>query len=495
MDSNQRQWSDQQKLIFENFRTDKDNLVVVARAGTGKTTTIVQAIEYAPQNKILLAAFNKKIAEELKTRLKNPRAEAKTLHSIGFGFVRSKFPKVRLDEDRGIRLAAKATLAVLSEQNDFFATQVKRLASVAKGACPDPTFDVLADLAYEFDLDPEEGESWTINNLTRAARLAMDMAAVLDKDCTIDFDDMVFVPVRNKLMTGRYDLVVIDEAQDMNAAQLELAQGVAKKNGKIVVVGDDRQAIYGFRGADSNSIARLHKALDANELKLTTTYRCPKLVVDAARKLVPDFHSAPNAQLGEIGSIDFSKLHEVVKPGNFVLSRKNAALVKICLRLLRHNVRAMVEGKDVGKHLLGMIKKVGGSSIENLLSRVNDYVQRQKVRLTAAKKSSAEKKIEFLEDQSECLSVLAEDCATVSDLVRKIEALFTETPEGKASYVICSSVHKAKGLESDVVFIAQETLYPGGRSNIEEENIEYVAITRARRRLVWLTGVEGSDER
>ena len=71
-------------------------------------------------------------------------------------------------------------------------------------------------------------------------------------------------------------MVVVDEAQDMTSAQLEIAVGACKRGGRVVIVGDDRQAIYGFRGADSGGLDRLKKLLKAKELGLTTTYRLPE---------------------------------------------------------------------------------------------------------------------------------------------------------------------------------------------------------------------------
>lgn len=80
-------WSDQQVQIFNWFKSGTGNLIVRARAGTGKTTTILEGINHAPENKILLAAFNKRIATELTEKLGDPRAEAKTLHSLGYKFL------------------------------------------------------------------------------------------------------------------------------------------------------------------------------------------------------------------------------------------------------------------------------------------------------------------------------------------------------------------------------------------------------------------------
>src|SRR5215510_12017859 len=107
MESNktaERVWSGQQTDIFHWFKTSEvrvssvveeviegttyEHLIVEALAGTGTTTTIIKAIDFAPEKRILLCAFNKKIAEELTARLNNPNAEAKTLHAIGFSIVR-----------------------------------------------------------------------------------------------------------------------------------------------------------------------------------------------------------------------------------------------------------------------------------------------------------------------------------------------------------------------------------------------------------------------
>jgi superfamily I DNA/RNA helicase len=356
--------------------------------------------------------------------------------------------------------------------------------------CPFPKPGELEDIAYEFEIVPDESQQtqgWTMEVLTTGAEMAMELAS--QKDGTIDFDDMIFVPVRNGWLRGKYDLVVIDECQDMNAAQIMLAIGVCKMGGRIFVVGDDRQAIYKFRGADSGSLDRLKLQLNAKELGLTITYRCPTMIVDIAKTLVPDYQAAPSAPKGEVTSVGFERIHELALPGDFVLSRKNAPLAKVCLRLLRHGKRAMIEGKDLGRALVTVIKNIRARSIPDFMEKLTIWEDRTCKRLMATKKKSAQDRCEVIKDQAETLRALAEGMKGMQELTDRVFQLFTETPNGKADYIVCSSVHKSKGRERDNVYALKDTLYPGGRRDLEEQNIEYVMVTRAKKKLVWVEGI------
>lgn len=490
-DTNAKQWSTQQEAIFGWFKSGKGNLVVRARAGTGKTTTILQAISFAPESRILLAAFNKKIAEELKTKLRNPAAEAKTLHSVGFGLVLRNWSGVKLDGARGQRLAREAAGPTCP---DPIVRLVSMLASKAKGMLPTSEVE-LVNIATQFDLTPDEEwaeDGWTVDQVARMASAAMKLAAT-KRDGTIDFDDMVYLPVVNGWVRPSFDMVVVDEAQDMNAAQLRLACGVCRKTGRIAVVGDDRQAIYAFRGADSGSIDRLKTALTATELGLTTTYRCPKSVVEYAAKLVPDYMAAPTAPQGEIKEIEFKVLAEAVKPGDFILSRKNAPLVRTCLSILRTGKRAKIEGRDIGAILTSLVRNISRThkTMPALLKEVGEWADRKSRAIMMASKDAdaAEAKVQEIQDTAETINVLGEGLTSVAELVARIENLFAD--DVNAANVVLSSVHRAKGRETETVFVLRDTLYPGrkGKASQEEANIEYVAVTRCRSTLVWVDGI------
>lgn len=477
--------SEQQKAIFSWMETGKGNLLVRARAGTGKTTTIVKGVEFAPERKIMLCAFNKKIQIELNNRITNPNAEAKTLHSIGFSFVRRHWRGVKMENDRGQRIVDSIL------DNDVpreISRLVVRLVSRAKSTRPFGTVSELMIEAQDADLIPDDefiDMGYGLQFIAEKAAIAMEKAC--QHDGTLDFDDMVFVPVRNKWVFGMWDLVIVDEAQDMSYTQLLLAQKICKKGGRVVVVGDDRQAIYGFRGADHRSLDMLKSSLKATELGLTITYRCPKSVVTLAQLLVPDYQFAPNAPEGEVSNTTLAKLVNEAAVGDFVLSRKNAPLAKVCLAFLKAHKRAFIEGRDIGQTLLALIKKMKAKSMPDFITRLEKWKEREMTRAqkldTEAKR---EAKQEFVIDQHELLMNIADGLASVRELENRITSLFADMDDGSSrhsSSIVCSSVHRAKGLERDNVFLLEETF---SERNMEERNIKYVGITRAKKRLVWV---------
>ncbi len=494
---NRTTWSKQQQDIFDWFRRGSGHLLVRARAGTGKTTTLIQGIEYAPESKILLAAFNKSIAVELGERLTNPHAEAKTLHSLGFRFIRRNWESVRIDSsgDRARRMVRKACG---DDVPDAMVRLAASLASKGKAMAPMATeLGDLTDIIYGFDLVPDEEweeEGYDAVWLEQTAIAAMGHAAST-RDGMVDFDDMLFIPVRNRWVRRWFDLVVIDEAQDMNKAQLMLATGACR--GRIVVMGDDRQGIYRWRGADASSLDRMKGELQARELGLTVTYRCPKKIVELAAKIVPDFEAAATAPEGSVTNVSYDKMLDTVQCGDFVLSRKNAPLVATCLRLLQQEKRAKIQGRDIGAGLLSLIRKLTDRSSNMLLSlfheKLQNWERREVERLKDSDARHAETLMEQIHDRADTLRALADGLTSLRELEARIEDLFSNT---SGPHIVCSSVHRAKGLEANRVYILRDSFNAGGKPSrdervasaqrLEEQNLRYVAITRAKSELFWV---------
>jgi len=509
-------WSDEQEAIFEWFAEGEGNLVVRARAGTGKTTTILEGINRAPEHRILLAAFNKAIAEELSGRIRNASARAQTLHALGCGFCRRNLSDLQVDT-RGERARALAKTAcgetakrrgnkvhsdvvvavadlhtkireILVDPRADLATRLDRLA-FAENATQDMieierrTFvdDMeLFSVGLGFEGFPQL--NWSLADIIEMALDSVDLAK--QPTSIIDFADMIFLPLVHNWVTPTCDLMVIDEAQDMSQAQLRLALLATKpatNGGRICIVGDNLQAIYGFRGADSGSLDRLKGELRATELGLKTTYRCPQAVVKTAQAFAPDFKAAPEAPVGSIVELkQYAEIVNLAQPGDFVLSRVNAPLVGACLLLIRAGKKAYVKGSDVGKSLLRLCDQLEFNCSTSRLTAFGKEVARWYEREVKklGKDKPAQEKRRRLDDQKELLEAFVEGSTSIEDMHDKIRATFADTT--KVDAIMCATVHRAKGLEAPRVFLLGKTF---SRDDDEESNICYVATTRAKETL------------
>jgi superfamily I DNA/RNA helicase len=507
-------WSEKQEAIFRIFdEYMNDHLVIRARAGTGKTTTIVEMIiRYLathPERVITVCAFNKDIATELQKRFVGFSVIVKTLHAIGLSHVKRYWPDVRISfsSDRQNDLADRVCGPTAP---DTIKKLVAKLCTKGREIAPHAfTLGDLTDILYRFECEPDEEwatckhcgrdrdahtpasnhlyDGYDATYIETKALAAMELAASEKPVKTgIDGSDMIFLPVRNGWLRKSTDDVVVDEAQDMTTAQLEIAQGIARE--RVVVVGDDKQAIYGFRGADSDSLDRLKAELHARELPLNITYRCGKSIVREAQRLVPDFEAGENNAEGTVSYLNIKKLVTEAGPGDFILSRVNAPLVSVAMSLLRSGKRTRIAGRDIGSGLLALIRKLKARSVPDLLARISAWETKEIARMEAKfsgkmKSDTFTARIDAIRDQAEMLSTIAEGSPSVNEVLTRIESLFTDDGLGTAGMITCSSVHKAKGLEADRVFLLAETF----RShNQEERNIEYVAITRAKSTLVYV---------
>jgi DNA helicase II / ATP-dependent DNA helicase PcrA len=478
-------WSNEQNAIFEHFRNGQGNLEVLARAGTGKTTTIKQAFSFAPEARMLYAVFNKKNQREAAEKITDPRVDVRTLHSLGYMYIQAVWAGVKPDdsvEDDRIR-RANASIP------DEVLGVVRRLVAFAKNTTIDPSLAELVEIAEARDLvatgfeEPENG-GWSTEVLARVALEVLKFSKERDQEGRISFNDMVWLPVACKWVRAWFDLVCIDECQDMNLPQLTMARLACKPGGRVIVVGDDRQAIYGFRGAVTDGMGMMRAALDAKVLGLTITYRCPKSVVAIASAIVPDYKAADSAPEGIVSDIGIGELVSGLEIGDAVLSRVNAPLMPLCLQTLRRGVSARIEGRDIGQALLSIVKKQKARTIPQFISKIETWGDRMRLRARASK--NAEAKIEGINDQVSTLIAVAEGCAGVSEIESRLMNLFQDS-EGAKPGVVFSSVHKAKGLEWDRVFILSDTFKrkPGTEEQArEEQNIYYVAVTRAKKHLV-----------
>jgi superfamily I DNA/RNA helicase len=480
------QFSPQQEALFDWVRNGSGSVFLRARAGTGKTTTLIGAVAKMTGS-VALAAYNKKIATEIGAKLQaagigNNQARAGTFHSFGFAAVRRVMPKVKVDE-RAKREAIRAETRMPGDLEAFS----MRLMSLAKqsalglyGAVEDESrwWKMVDHHDLTSDLEEPERARDGILYAQKALQASNAMAREL-----IDFDDMIYLPAVNSYRIWQNDWLLVDEAQDTNHARRALARKMLRPNGRSIWVGDDRQAIYGFTGADADSIDIIRRDFDCQTLPLTVTYRCPKAVVALANDIVPDIEAHESAPTGEVKTIDAEHLvAEELRADDAILCRKTAPLISLAYKLIKANVACHVEGREIGQGLLKLARRWKVKSLAALRDKLADYRERETEKLMAKGK---ETQAEALGDRIETLLVLMEGCEDVQCVVDKIGRMFQDD----APTLTLSTVHKAKGREWNRVYILGARQFmpsPFARQDwqkVQEQNLIYVAYTRAKQML------------
>jgi len=462
--------SAEQLLIFDWFKTGSGNLVIKARAGTGKTTTIKLAFDFAPETNMAYFVFNKKNELEAKEKIKNPLVRVQTLHSLGYSFIRNVWPSARADGD----IEFDRCDAVFNFRNyPLDRAMLVKLVGFAKNQFITPTDADLTDICDERDIE----FSQHVNGI-KLCQQVLELSKQQDSRNRISFNDMVWLPCALGLVRPMYDLVACDECQDMSVPQLMMVKHSSR--GRVVVIGDDRQCIYGFRGCAQDGLAMMKESLNASELTLTTTYRCPKSVVNLAREIVPDYRAANSAPEGVAMSV---KDALTALPGDAILSRLNAPLMPLALNLLRNGIPARIEGRDFASQLISMVKNQKAKSVPHFFEKIGNWLNKQIARFEKSK--NADKKIEQSRDIHDTLTAIAEGCKSVAEIESRIVSMFQDTNSNSKPAVVLSSVHRAKGLEFRRVFLLTETFRRG--KGIEEDNLWYVACTRAMESLFLVT--------
>lgn len=465
--SPKRNWSNYQKNIFKDINTGNDHTVVIARAGSGKTSTIVEGFKYLPRGKkTLMVAFNKSIAEELKQRAPS-YVDVMTLHSLGFRAIKQTFGnEVVLDNNKCFTIVKD----LIDDWDVELNQSICKCVSLCKGFLVDAPSKI-EDLIDQFGI-----ETFDMSRDAFIKLVIKTLGLCKAANKVIDFDDMIWFPFVYRLNVGKFDVVFVDEAQDLNTAQITMVLSAIKPGGRIIAVGDPAQSIYQFRGADSEAIPNIIGKLKAKTLPLSVTYRCPRKVIKIAQEVVPDIECADSAEDGLVEDVLTSELLKKVKPGDFVLSRTNAPLIKHCMALLKAGVPANIQGRDVGANLQYFIKKSKAKTIDKFINYVNEWRDLETKRLLSEKKDTA-----ATLDKAECLLNLCEGTLTIKDLKETIDKLFADVDDNNK--VIFSTTHKAKGLERDRVFVLRDTYRYGPGVTGEEANLWYVAVTRAKKEL------------
>lgn len=510
-----------QVKVFEETANGTGNIVVSARAGCSKSTTLELATQHMPQSaSILIMAFGKDIAAELKARIKHPGAQVQTLNAYGFSALRKSMKgQINIDD--------KKTNIIIDElvPEEFLTNNRGPLNKIigsakaygivptntpgAKGLIPDSK-DSWDFIMERFDIYPELPEDRTFSSPEDEARANQELTeqfinyarevlrASIVRPGVIDFNDQLYLPIVLNYRFNKYDFVLIDEAQDVSAIQREMVKrSLTPKTGRAIFVGDENQAIYGFRGADTNSMKNIIEDFKPTVLSLPICYRCCKAVIRLAQEIVPDIQACDTAPEGKVETIGLYTKVDKFGQKDMILCRNTAPLIKLAFNLLSRKIACRVLGRDIGANIVNRIEAVAGKSKKakdmpifgdkSFMSKLDLWFKKMSDRY---KREENDAKAEAIGDQVESIKVFAEStqAKTVAGLIAEVNKLFANQADG---VITLCTVHKAKGLEADTVWILDKQLMPSKMAVKEwarqqEMNILYVAYTRAKSNLFFI---------
>jgi hypothetical protein len=456
---------------------------------THNTSTIVEAVKMLPKDKsIMFLAFNKHIQEELKTKLPE-HVRCYTTYGLGNAAIKRKYgDKIKFDEFKIDKIINKKVKNwdLESEFNDeneiaIYLNNIKKLVNLCR-----------LTMTIKPEYVPYVADRYDVNiNKSKDIKRVLKVLDEATTDRTLyDYTDMIFLPaIDNGIWMFPQDYVFVDEVQDLNRCQIKIIEKVLKRDktsgkftGRLIAVGDFFQGIYGFNAADEKSFEWFEKFANTKILPLSVSFRCSKNVIIEAQKIVPDIKALDNAPDGLVREGDV--LNEA-GDGDFIICRTTMPLVKLFFEFLTQHKKAIIKGSDIGVHLIELIGKI--NSLENLVNFWERELQtyRKDLKAEGILNPNEHSGYSNLQDKVTTLLFLAKIADNVEDLKNKIKLIFTDEIKG----IVLSTVHKVKGLEANRVFIVRPDLLPmanvQGWQYIQEKNLHYVAITRAKHELIY----------
>ncbi len=578
----------------EAVKIDKKHVLILAGAGTGKTKAITTRIIYLINNEkinpgnILAVTFTNKAANEMKERvlkyIKGSDVTIKTFHSFGayilrreaFAIGRNKYFQIYDSAD------SKKALKEVLKKFDFAKSEFGRIQKWIQEY--KQQIEIYSNMKYFSDIYKEIYNAYN---------------KYLQDSNSFDFEDLILQPIKIfskypdilSKYQSRFKYILVDEYQDTNKSQFELLKFLAGKDNKVMVVGDEDQSIYKFRGADISNILNFEKDfVNAKIIRLEQNYRSTTNILNTANSIIENNTSRLGKKLftnklegnkiilfeayNEI--IEVEKILELIKNNNMnlnniailyrtnnqsrpfeqVFNKQNIPYIIIgAIRFFEREeikdaisiLKWLINPKDkiaFGRFVNKPIRGIGKKSLslfftesENFndlfdalqnISKIKTISKRAGKALSELGKNLKEKnkhlkekpideliyyyleKLGLLEyfkekddkDGTEKIKNITEFIKTIEhrgkgekvilSYLEEVSLSPTETDENHDNKIKLMTIHNAKGLEFDNVFIAgvEQGLFPHSNSLESDEEYEeerrlfYVAITRAKKNLI-----------
>ncbi|GEM45485.1 UvrD-helicase domain-containing protein [Deinococcus cellulosilyticus] len=494
--------SPEQERILSWVRSGMGHGVVRATAGSGKTTTLEMIARVLPPDlEIQYCAFSKAIVEELTGRLPD-HVKVATLHSLGYQVIKTFYPQAtqhRPDSQKYRTLLTRSMQekegvpVFFTREDTYQATEylvgLQRVVRMTFTPPEDPM--QVRRAGARFDLREPDSEEVTKWCLWRLPLLLKEGIRKVEGRGWVDFEDMLYVPVATKLDYRRVDFLLVDEAQDLSPLQLRFALGLIHEGGRSIFVGDDRQAIYGFAGADSHSLKHVQQILKATVLPLNTSYRCPQLHVKLARHFSPQMRAQPGAKMGTVKHVTEPYFLRSVAEGDLVLCRYNAPLASMYHELIQMGKRPRLRKGDFTDQLLRMLDQLFADTAfhpENIRQKGDAFRVQEERRLRMARldpKVTLKKTLELRDRIDSVMHLAITAFEQGHHSLAAARTYLQSMVSVDRNFITLSTVHSAKGLEANRVFLlhpekmtAAYALTPEALKG--EQCVQFVALTRSK---------------
>ena len=504
---------------------------VIAGAGTGKTRAITHRLAYAVDigvvdaNRILALTFTARAAGEMRSRLRTlgvPNIAARTFHAAALKQLMYFWPQAL-----GGRFPS-----LLTSKSGFLGEALDR-AGVSATKSPSLLRDISGEIEWakvmqipsdEYAKSVEEGQRrlpTKTQSKSSASRLgAPDIARVYEayeslkkQERAIDFEDVLLLTVGmleeereiRERVRDQYRYFTVDEYQDVSPLQQRLLDLWLGKREDICVVGDPAQTIYSFAGATPAFLLNFTKKYpDAEVIRLSAGYRSTPEIINLANTIL---------RSGELGhDLDAVNSHGEI-PKSSAFTSESAELISIAEKVNETiksgiNPQAIAILARTNAQLEAIEDALNLAGIENQIRTAERFFERGAVReMVAAIRSGSvlsDPKGDWLSELRDLLKQFGENDKFARALIQLAYELSSDGIDSMRAFlreledraeqnnppalpgVTLATLHGAKGLEWDWVFIAGASAsnLPWASAPIEEERrLFYVGITRAKRSL------------
>jgi DNA helicase II / ATP-dependent DNA helicase PcrA len=476
-------WTEEQEAILEAWRTDDRNIIVNALAGTGKTTVTLGAMDIHPGRNLYIA-FVKRMVDDVKRRMNNLDHAVQTVNSAGMRLLRQEIKDLNVFNAK-YRIIARSLVKDLDDLNkeakEEAAISLDMMVRMVRAYLLPPDDPRIRGLCEMYGIEPKP-------RLLERIRPALEMGIRQAKDGTVDFDDQIFMPYILEIEPDvTWDYVYVDEVQDMNPAKIDLAIRLAGPDGRMFLAGDENQAIFGFSFADTDSFQTAKEMTSAVEYTMTVSHRFGSEIAAQSKHIVPTL-KGENPDPGEITFEKFfPRKHD---PSAAAVARTNSICIDLALQMMNAGIPAQIRARGLGATIekaLGEISKMNGFSYEQVYSYITLYEQYEITKMEA--NGADPYRVSTIMSVCDALkrAVRVSKATTVSELMSDINLAFS-SHHG----ILLTTCHSAKGGQWDTVYILDLESFRQDRGDMQEweykqmSNLEYVLLTRATNRLVYV---------